>query len=109
MVGEAQGHDISIVFSEFQRGCILRQGGDIHLEEIYRELTVDVVQLVFILAVVLGQISLVNLLEVVEIVRALGIHAFMDDEVFPVFLTGQRVGAIRALKGKGPGETVLIG
>jgi len=44
----------------------------------------------------------------VEIVRALGIHAFMDDEVFPVFLTGQRVGAIRALKGKGPGETVLI-
>jgi hypothetical protein len=66
-------------------------------------------QLVFIFAVVLGQISFVHLLEVVEIVRALGIHAFMEDEVFSVFLTGQRVGAIRALKGKGPGETVLIG
>jgi hypothetical protein len=67
------------------------------------------VQLIFILAVVLSQICLVNLIKFMEIVRAFRIDTLMDDEVFPVFLTGQRVGAIRALKGKGPGETVLIG
>ncbi|MBQ6386912.1 MAG: hypothetical protein IJJ38_12235, partial [Lachnospiraceae bacterium] len=66
----------------------LRQGGDIHLEEIYRELTVDVMQLIFVFTVVLIQICLVNLLEVVEIVGALGIHAFMDDEVLAIFLAG---------------------
>ena len=107
-VGEAQGHDVSAVFSEFQRRCILRQGGDIHLEEIYREFTVDVMQLIFVFAVVLIQICLVNLLEVVEIVRALGIHAFMDDEMLPVFLTGQRMGTVRTLERKRLGETALI-
>ena len=32
----------------------------------------------------------------------------MDDEVLPVFLTNQRMGAVRTLEGKGFGETVLI-
>ena len=66
-------------------------------------------QLIFVFAVVLIQICLVNLLEVVQIVRALGIHAFMDDEVPAVFLARQCVRAIRAFEGKDPGETVLIG
>ena len=45
-------------------------------------------QLIFVFTVVLIQICLVNLLEVVEIVGALGIHAFMDDEVLAIFLAG---------------------
>jgi hypothetical protein len=96
------------MFIEFQRGGILRQGGDVHLEEVYSELTVDVMQLIFVFAVVLIQICLVNLLEVVEIVRAVGVHALMDDEMLPVFLTCQSVGTVRALERKNLGETVLI-
>ena len=65
-------------------------------------------QLIFVLTVVLIQICLVNLLEVVKVVRALGIHAFMDDEMLPVFLTGQRMGTVRTLEGKNLGETALI-
>ena len=46
-------------------------------KKIYRELTVDVMKFVFILSVVLLQILLINFLQVMEIVRTLGIHAFM--------------------------------
>ena len=106
-VGEAKGHDISVVFAEFQRGCILRQGGDIHLEEIYRELTVDVVQLIFILAII--QIGLIHFFQVVKVVGAFWVHAFMDDEMFTILLTGQRMGTVRTLERKDPGKTVLIG
>lgn len=65
-------------------------------------------QLVFVFAVVLIQICLVNLLEVVEIIRTLGILAFMDDEMLPVFLTGQRMGTERTLEGNDLGKTALI-
>ena len=107
-VGKAEGHDVSIVFTEFQRGGALRQGGGVQFEEIDRELTVDVMQLILVFTVILVQICLVNLLKVVKVVRAFGIHAFMDDEVLPVFLTNQRMGVVRALEGKSLGETVLI-
>ena len=65
-------------------------------------------QLIFVFTVVLIQICLVDLLDVVEIVRTCVVHTFMDDEVLPVFLTGQRMGAVRALEREDPGETVLI-
>ena len=107
-IGNAQGHDVSIVLREFQRGGVLRQGGDIHLAEVDREFPVDVMQLILVLAISLVQICLVNLPEVVEVVRALGIYTLMDDEMFTVFLTHQSVGAIRTLKGKCLGKTVLI-
>jgi hypothetical protein len=84
-VGKAQGHDIGVVPAELQRRCVLRQGGDIHPEEIYRELAVDIVQLILVLAVVFFQICLINLFQVVEIIGAFGVHAFMDDEVLTVF------------------------
>ena len=96
-VGKTQGHDISVVLAEFQRGSILRQGGDIHLEEIDRELTVDVMQLIFVLAIVFFQICLINLFQVVEVIGALGVHTFMDDEMLTVFLAGQRMGTVGAL------------
>ena len=43
-------------------------------------------ELVFILSVVLLQILFVNLLQIVEIVRAVRIYTFMEDEVFRSFL-----------------------
>ena len=56
------------------------------LKEIYREFTVDIVEFVFVFSIVLVQIFLIHFLQVVEIVRAFGIHTFMEDKVFPVFL-----------------------
>ena len=65
-------------------------------------------QLIFVLAVIRIKIFLVNLFEVVEIIRTLGVHALVNDEMLTVFLTHQSVGAIGALKGKRPGKTVFI-
>ena len=107
-VGKAQGHDIGVVPAELQRRCVLRQGGDIHPEEIYRELAVDIVQLILVLAVVFFQICLINLFQVVEIIGAFGVHAFMDDEVLTVFPAGQRMGTVGALEREDPGRTVLV-
>jgi hypothetical protein len=65
-------------------------------------------QLILVLAIILVQICLVNLPEVVEVVRALGIHTLVDDEMFTVFLTHQGVGTVGTFKGKCLGKTVLI-
>ena len=107
-VGKAQGHDISVVFAEFQRGGILRQGGNVHLEEIYRKLTVDIVELIFVFTVVLVQICLINLFQVMKIVRAFWIHAFVDDKVLTVFLPGQRMGTIGTLEREDLGKMVFL-
>ena len=53
---------------------------------------------VFILSEVLLQILLIHFLQVVEIVRTLGIHAFMEDEVFPFFFSHKSFPAMRAAK-----------
>ena len=53
---------------------------------------------VFILSVVLLQIFLIHFLQVMEIVRTLGIHTFMEDEVFPFFFSHQSFPAMRAAK-----------
>ena len=67
-------------------------------------------ELVFILSVVLLQTLLfVNLLQIVEIVRAVRIYTFMEDEVFPFLLSHKRIAAVRAAKGKLLGETVFSG
>ena len=66
-------------------------------------------ELVFILSVVLLQILFVNLLQIVEIVRAVRIYTFMEDEVFPFLLSHKRIAAVRAAKGKLLGETVFSG
>ena len=57
------------------------------LKKIYRELTVDVVELVFIFAVILFQVILIHLFEIVEIIRTFGIDALVDDKVFPVLFS----------------------
>ena len=55
---------------------------------------------VFILSEVLQQILLINFLQIVEIVRALGIHAFMEEEVFPFFFSHKSFPAMRTAKGE---------
>ncbi|MFQ6803639.1 MAG: hypothetical protein ACLRT5_01115 [Lachnospiraceae bacterium] len=55
-------------------------------------------EFVFIFPVVLIQVVLVNFLQVVEIVRAFGIDALMEDEVFPVLLGNKSIAAVRAAR-----------
>ena len=55
-------------------------------------------ELIFIFAIVLVQMLFINLFEVMQIVRAFRIHAFMDDKVFAVFLVNKAVIAMRALE-----------
>ena len=55
-------------------------------------------ELIFIFAIVLVQMLFINLFEVMQIVGAFRIHAFMDDEVFTVFLVNKTVIAMRALE-----------
>ena len=53
MQGQAQGHDVCVMFTEFQGRGIPGEGVQIHAEEIDRELTVDVVEFVFVFSVIL--------------------------------------------------------
>ena len=76
---------MGIVLTEFQRRSILWQGSQVHAEKIHREFTVDIVELIFILAIVFCEICLFHLFEVMEIVRAFGIDTFMNDKVLAVF------------------------
>ena len=55
-------------------------------------------ELIFVFSVILFEIVPVNFLQVVKIVGAFGVDAFMEDEVFPFFLGGERVPAVRADK-----------
>lgn len=55
-------------------------------KKIHREFTVDVMELIFGFAVIVFQIFAVYFCEIMEIVRALRVHAFVPAEEFPVFL-----------------------
>ena len=57
-------------------------------------------QLIFVLAVIRIKIFLVNFFEVVEIIRTLGVHALVNDEMLTVFLSIESVGAVRAFQRK---------
>ena len=94
-IGEAEGHDVSVIPGEFQRRGILRQGGDVHLKEVDREFTVDVMELIFIFAVVFRKIFLTDFLEIFDIVGTFGIYAFMDNEMFAVLFGDQSMHAVR--------------
>ena len=85
MQRQTQRHNVGVMLTEFQGRSVLRKGAYIHTEKIYRELTVDIVKLIFIFPVVLVSVSLVHFLQVVEIVRALGVDTFMEDEMPALF------------------------
>lgn len=48
-LGKAQFHDIGIVLLVFEGGYTFRELVQIHVEEFYREFTVDIVQLIFLI------------------------------------------------------------
>ena len=79
------------------------------MKKIYRELAVDVMELVFVLAIRLFQVLLIHFLKIVEIVRTSGIDTFMDDEVLTVLFVGKGVAAVGAAQGILPGKAVVIG
>ena len=51
-------------------------------------------EFVFIFAVVFLQVFFINLFEVVEIIGALGIHAFVHNKVLTVFLWNEGIAAM---------------
>ena len=77
--------------------------------EIYRKFMVDIVEFVFVFAIVFVQMFLIHFLQVVEIVRAFGIHTFVDDKVFTVFLMHQAVVAMRTSQDGVFGKTIIFG
>ncbi len=89
---------MGIVFAKPKGRGILREGVQIHTEEIYREFTVEVVKLVFVFPVGFLKVFLVNLLQVMQVVGALGVHTFMDGEVLAVFFRNKGMPAMGAEK-----------
>ena len=51
-------------------------------------------EFVFIFTEILFEVLLIHLLKIVEIVRASGVHAFVDDKVFAVFLRDKGIPAV---------------
>jgi hypothetical protein len=67
------------------------------------------VEFIFIFAVILIKMLFINLLEIMNIIRALWVYTFMDDEVFAVFLMDEAVTAMRAFQNSSFGEAVILG
>ena len=65
-------------------------------------------ELVFIFAVILFQVFLIHLSEIVEIVRAFGIDALVDDKVLPFFFGNECPATVGTPQGELPGEAVFI-
>ena len=99
---------MGVMFTEFQGRSILGQGVEIHAEKIYRELTADIVELIFIFPVIPFWVCLVHFLQIVEIVKALGVDKFMEDEVLPLFFRCQCLTAMGTPQGKLLSEAVFI-
>ena len=107
MQGQAQGHDVCVMFTEFQGRSVLRKGAYIHTEKIYRELTVDIVKLIFIFSVAIFQIGLVHFLKVMEIVGAFWVDTLVKDEMLPFFFRRESLATVRAAQGKLLAEAVF--
>ncbi len=56
----------------------------------------DIVEFIFVSAVILPEIFPIHFPQVVEIIRAFGIDALMDDKVFAFFLRNQGIAAVGA-------------
>ena len=53
-------------------------------------------KLIFVLAVIFGKVSFIDLFEIVEIVRAFRIHTFMDDKVFSALFRDESIATVWA-------------
>lgn len=87
---------MGIVFAELKGRGILRERVQIHTEEIHRKLTVDVVEFVFAFSTEFLKVFLINFLQVMQVVGALEVHAFMDGEVLAVFFRDEGMPAMGA-------------
>lgn len=65
-------------------------------------------EFVFVLAVLFFQLFFVYLFEVVEIVGAFGMDAFVDDKVLPLFFRNECLAAVGTAQGELLGEAVFI-
>ena len=108
MQRQTQRHNVGVMLTEFQGRSILRKGAYIHAEKIYRELTVDIVKLIFIFSVAFFQIGLVHFLKVVEIVGAFGVDTFVKDEMLPFFFRNECLATVGTPQGELSGEAVFI-
>lgn len=52
-------------------------------------------ELVFIFSIVFFEVSVVNLLKIVKIIRAFRIDTFMDDKVLAVFFWDKSIAAVK--------------
>ena len=109
MQGQAQGHDVGVKLVEFHGGCIFRKGVRIHAEEIHQEFPVDIVEFIFIFAMLHSKVLFIHLLKVMEVIGALGVGAFVDDKVFPVFLMDKGMPAVRAAQAEGREAAAFFG
>ena len=107
MQRQTQRHNVGVMLTEFQGRSILRKGAYIHAEKIYRELTVDIVKLIFIFSVAFFQIGLVHFLKVVEIVGAFGVDTFVKDEMLPFFFRHESLATVRTPQGELLAEAVF--
>ena len=87
---------MGIELVELQGRSVFREGIQIHFKEIHGEFTVDVVEFVFVLAISFFKMFLIYFFEIVEIVRAFGIHTFVDDKVFSVLFMYQSISKVWA-------------
>lgn len=98
---QAQGHDVGIELAELQGRGVFGKRIKVHLKKIYREFTVNVVEFIFVFAEIFFEVVLINLFEVVEIVRAPRVDALVDDEVLAVFLLDKRIATVRTAEVQG--------
>ena len=109
MEGQAQGHDVGVKLAELQGGGIFWKGVQIHAEEIHQEFPVDIVEFIFIFAMLLSKVLFIHLLKVMEIIGALGVDAFVDNKVFAVFLMDEGMPAVRATQAEGREAVAFFG
>lgn len=108
MHGETQGHDVRVVLGEPEGRRILGERGYVHLEEIHHEFAIDVVKLIVILAVGFFKILPADFFKIMQVVRTLGIDAFVYHEVQAVLFVIKTVRTVRAFKGTNFFESVVI-
>ena len=84
---------MGIKLFEIKVNRLFGKGMEIHLEEVYCEFAIDVMELVFML---IGRLQILwKLRKVLSVVGTFGIGAFMYAEVFTVFLWNEDAATVR--------------
>lgn len=105
---QAQGHDVGVKLAESQGGGIFWKRVQIHAEEVQQEFPVDIVEFIFIFAMLLSKVLLIHLLKAMEIIGALGVNAFVDDKVPPIFFMDEGMPTVGAAQAEGREPAAFI-